>query len=400
MKILLVHNRYQQYGGEDATYESECQLLQSYGHDVRSLIFDNNEIKGIRGKIKAGVEMIYNKYSEHLMDNAIDDFRPDVIHVHNFFYVASPSIFFSAHRHKIPVVVTLQNYRLICAGGLLMRNSQPCELCVDKTFPLSGIRYGCHRESRIGTAHLTLHTGLHKLWNTWNDKVTRYIAPTEFARSTYIRSSLKLSSDKIVVKANSVAGPEPLAFEQRKNHFLFVGRLSKEKGIEVLLKSFETTDLSLEIIGDGPLRPLVEEYASLNANIRYSGYKDRGYVINQLRACRALVFPSVWYECLPVTILEAFSTATPVIISNIGNLNEIVSDHYNGLHFKANDPMHLQNVLKDFNVNHESYRPLYENARKTFLEKYTHEVNYKNLMRIYHEAISERLSDHFNGGEV
>ena len=393
MKILLVHNRYQQYGGEDATFETEKMLLQDNGEEVRTLIFDNNEIKGLKQKIKTGFQMIYNSNSERLMDVTINEFKPDVIHIHNFFYVASPSVFFSAHRHKIPVIVTLQNYRLICSGGFLMRDSQPCELCVEKVFPLSGIRYGCHRNSRMGTAHLTMYTGIHKLWNTWNSKVTRYIAVTEFGRNKYIHSSLKLAPEKIVVKASSVAGADPSDFQARQRNFLFVGRLSKEKGIDVLLRAFAHTDLHLEIIGDGPLRPLVEQYTSEHQNITYSGYRDKAYIISQLRACAAMIFPSVWYECLPVTILEAFSTGTPVIISNVGNLNEIVTDQYNGLHFQANDAQHLQNIVQHFNTNREIYKSLYSNARKTFLEKYTHEVNYSNLMTIYIRAIQDSLQD-------
>jgi hypothetical protein len=192
MKILLVHNRYQQYGGEDATYESEKELLESHGHTVRSLLFDNSQIRGIGQRIKAGIQMIYNKESEGLLDKAIREFRPDLMHVHNFFYLASPSIFFAAEKNRVPIVVTLQNYRLICSGGLLMRNSEPCELCVNEIFPLSGVRYRCHRNSRLGTAYLTFQTGLHKLWNTWDQKITRYIAVTEFAKNKFMSSSLGL----------------------------------------------------------------------------------------------------------------------------------------------------------------------------------------------------------------
>ncbi len=390
MKILLVHNRYQQYGGEDATYESEKELLESHGHTVRSLLFDNSQIRGIGQRIKAGIQMIYNKESEGLLDKAIREFRPDLMHVHNFFYLASPSIFFAAEKNRVPIVVTLQNYRLICSGGLLMRNSEPCELCVNEIFPLSGVRYRCHRNSRLGTAYLTFQTGLHKLWNTWDQKITRYIAVTEFAKNKFMSSSLGLSDAKIVVKANSVADTDLVAVEQRENYYLFVGRLSKEKGIEVMLKAFENSNFQLEIIGDGPLRPMVEQAAQLNSNIRYSGYRDRTYIIERLKRSRAMIFPSLWYECLPVTILEAFSTGTPVIISNVGNLNEIVTNHYNGIHFSANNADDLRNVLSTFDRHPRDYVQLYLNARKTFVAKYTHAINYDNLMRIYRSAIEEK----------
>ncbi|MEO5602398.1 MAG: glycosyltransferase family 4 protein [Cyclobacteriaceae bacterium] len=389
MKILLVHNRYQQYGGEDATFDSEKELLKKYGHAVKSLVFDNNEIIGLKAKLKLAYELIYNKRSERLMNTVIHNFEPDIIHVHNFFYLASPSIFFSAKNNNIPIIATLQNYRLICAGGLLMRNSQPCELCIQKKFPSYGIRYKCHRNSKVQSAHLIMATGIHKLMDTWNKKVTRYIAVTEFGREKYINSSLRLSPDRIVVKPSSVDDTEIYPYEERQDYFLFIGRLSKEKGIEVLLKAFDSSDLRLEIIGDGPLKPLVEETASFNQNIQFSGYRDKNYIISRLKKCRAMVFPSVWYECLPITILEAFSTGTPVIISNGGNLNEIVSDGYNGIHFKTNDVPALKNTLQNFHLQHFSLQHLYQNARKTYTEKYTHETNYNNLINIYQTAINE-----------
>jgi glycosyltransferase involved in cell wall biosynthesis len=232
-------------------------------------------------------------------------------------------------------------------------------------------------------------TGIHKLLDTWNTKVTRYIAVTEFGRAKYINSSLKLSPEKIVVKPSSVSDSEYLPVEQRDDYFLFIGRLSKEKGIEVLLKAFEGSSSPLEIIGDGPLRALVEGAASSNPNIQYSGYRDKEYITSRLKKSRAMLFPSVWYECLPVTILEAFSTGTPVIISDGKNLNEIVTHGVNGIHFKSNDPDDLKNKVNEFSVHYDLYKDLYVNARKTYDEKYTHQVNYNNLINIYQTVIND-----------
>jgi glycosyltransferase involved in cell wall biosynthesis len=170
---------------------------------------------------------------------------------------------------------------------------------------------------------------------------------------------------------------------------LFVGRLSEEKGISTLLAAFEGSTYSLEIIGDGPLRYAVELAVSKNENIVYSGYRDKTFIISKLKKCRALIVSSIWYECLPVTILEAFSTGTPVIISNIGNLNEIVTNKYNGLHFKINDPKDLAGVVNEFSANWDIYLPLYQNARTTYEVKYSPAINYENLMSIYSNAIED-----------
>jgi glycosyltransferase involved in cell wall biosynthesis len=387
LKILLIHNKYKHSGGEDSVFENEKALLEKYNHNVKTLFFNNNEIEGIAEKIKLTYKLLYNRTSEKIVDQAITYFKPDVIHVHNLFYIASPSILFSAYKNNIPVVLTLHNYRLICSGSLLMRNSKPCELCINKKFPIDGIKYGCHHNSVIGTAQLTLTTGMHKVLKTWNEKVSMYISQTEFARQKFINSSLNLLPEQIVVKPTSTDNVEPSDFHERENYFLFVGRLSEEKGVEVLLKAFEGKKTTIEIIGDGPLKHMVEKLSATNANIIYSGYRDKSYIISRLRKCKALIVPSICYESIPTTILEAFSTGTPIIISDIGNLNEIVSHKYNGVHFKTNDPTDLNRIVDDFNRNNFQYELLYQNARKTYLEKYTPEINYKNLIDIYNSAI-------------
>jgi glycosyltransferase involved in cell wall biosynthesis len=321
------------------------------------------------------------------VDKSIAEFKPDVVHVHNFFYVASPSVLYAAHRNKVPVVVTLHNYRLICSGALLMRNSLPCELCVDQTFPLAGVRYGCHRNSKVETAHLTMATGLHKVFDTWNRKVALYISLTEFAQNKFVHSSLKLDPERVIVKPNSVGDYGFRDGKGRERFFLYVGRLSSEKGVDVLIRSFKESKRVVEIIGDGPLKQEVENAASEHPNIIYSGYKDRSYISDQLKRCRALIVPSVCYESLPTAVLEAFSAGTPVVISDIGNLNEIVTDNYNGLHFKTNDSADLGRRIEQMDSDPAKYVHLYLNARKTYQEKYTLDVNYEQAIRIYKRAI-------------
>jgi len=174
MKILIVHNTYQRKGGEDFVMESEANLLQQYGHQVEKMIFRNDDINSLGDKIKAAKGLFYNRESAKKLEQVINTFHPDIIHVHNIFYLASPSVFYEAKKLNIPVVVTLHNYRLICPGALLLRDAKVCELCVQKKFPLAGIRHGCHRGSSLQTAQLTLMTGIHKVLNTWKNKVSHW----------------------------------------------------------------------------------------------------------------------------------------------------------------------------------------------------------------------------------
>jgi Glycosyl transferase 4-like domain len=183
MRILFIHNRYRQEGGEDIALDLEVRLLQQKGHVVSTLLFDNEGMEGFVKKIGRGVQALYNRRSARVVERTIREFRPELVHVHNLFFTASPSVIRVAARHGLPVVLTLHNYRLICANALLLRDNQPCNLCVQKVFPLDGIRYKCYRGSAIETGLVTAVTGLHKILRTWQHKVDAYITLTGFACS-------------------------------------------------------------------------------------------------------------------------------------------------------------------------------------------------------------------------
>lgn len=385
MRVLVVHNRYLQFGGEDTTFEQEVSLLRRNGHDVETLVFDNLQIVGLWGIIRTAASLFYNFNSRRRITAVLYRFEPDIIHVHNFFYVASPSIFYAARRRGTPVIVTLQNFRLICSGALLMRDAQVCELCVKSTFPISGIRYKCHRHSRAQTAALTAVTAIHKVIGTWNNVVSHYIAVTEFTKGKFVNSSLAIVPDRISVKPNSTK--DFGVGSERGSQFLYVGRLAVEKGIDALIRAFLNSDFELRVIGDGPLGPLVRHLAKSNSRISFLGLQRKEKVIEELKRCKALVFPSVWYECLPLTIIEAFSTGTPVVISDIDNLNSIVTDGFDGVHFKTNDSDSLEGALKRLCRVLDEGVDLNGNARKTYLEKYSEGRNYEQLLSIYEKVL-------------
>ncbi|PKQ69351.1 glycosyltransferase family 4 protein [Raineya orbicola] len=387
MKVLQIHNRYTKKGGEDGVVEAEKNLLLSYKHSVEQLFFENSQIQGFE-KIKIFYKSIYNTQAQSILREKIRTFQPDIIHLHNLFYVASPAVLFEAQRQKIPLVQTIHNFRLICAGSLLMREGKVCEICTNKTFPIAGIKHKCFQNSAIKSAQLTMVTGLHKLLGTWKNKVDAYITLTDFVKKKLIYSSLHLPDEKIFIKPNFVQDKGFASIEQRQGFFLFVGRLSQEKGIQTLLDATKLHNFKLEIIGGGELENLVREYALSNPNIVYHGFQGQDFIFAKMKECKALLFPSVWYENMPLTILEAFSTGTPVIISDIDNLNEIVTNHYNGLHFRTGESQDLALKVQFFEQNP---RPeLYTNARKTYETLYSPEKNYEKLMQIYEIAIQRK----------
>ena len=388
MKILFIHNRYKQYGGEDVAVELETSILKERGHEVKTIFFDNAPIEGLFPKITAGFQSIYNSSSASKVSKAIREFKPEIIHIHNLFFIASPSVIYAAHKHRIPVVLTLHNYRLICANALLLRNGQVCELCTQKTFPFAGIRYKCYRNSATESALVTSITGIHKILNTWKNKIHTYVALTEFSRLKILHSSLHIPENKIITKPNFIPDPGEGRI-QREEFFLFVGRIVKEKGVHILAKAFaQMPENKVLVIGDGPERITLQEEFKEYPNIHFIGYMEKTKIVEYIKRCKALICPSIWYEGAPLTILEAFATGTPVIASRLGSMIESITDGFNGLHFTAGDAEDLSRTVMLFLKETETNPMFYKNARQTYLQKYHEKIHYDAILKIYENAIN------------
>ncbi|MBA4057991.1 MAG: hypothetical protein C0490_24960, partial [Marivirga sp.] len=378
MKILIVHNKYQLEGGEDSVFESETDLLLSHGHLVEQLVFDNKRIETRLDRILSGLRIFYNSVSAHKVQKCISSFKPDIIHVHNFVPLASPAVFFVAKRNKIPVVATLHNYRLICPSATLFYDHKIYEKSVHSIFPIDAILKGVYRNSRIQTAGLVAMNAFHNLAGTWRKKIDKFIVLTEFARNKFINSALRVESEQFAIKPNFVADPG-VGEDHRDGSFLFVGRLSDEKGIDTLLEACRLAEFKLTIIGDGPLRGSVEKAAKTNPNIEYLGFQNKAVIFRKLKRCTALIFPSVWFEGFGLTIIEAFATGTPVIGSRIGVVPGIITDNFDGLLFSPGDASDL--IVKIRHMQHsESFKSMSENSRKTYLSNYTPDINYGILL--------------------
>lgn len=389
MRILIVHNEYKEKGGEDNVFESEYHMLKDAGHEVRKFVCENNDISSVKAILQLSYKLFYNTSTVDAVQEIIDDFSPDIIHVHNFFYILSPSVFFVAKKNNIPIILTVHNYRLICAGAYLLRDGKVCETCVTSRLPIQGVIHKCHRSSHLQSAHLISMIMFHKWIGTWSKKVTKYLVLTDFAKEKLVNSNLRINAHQVAIKPNCVSDSGYSNMEDRSDYFLFVGRLSQEKGIDLLINAFSKSKKKIIIIGTGPLAGKVIEASKNFPNIQYDEFKDNELIIEYLKKCKALIFPSIWYEGMPRTILEAFSTGTPVISTDIDNINKIVINNHNGLHFKNNSAESLTEKIEQFSKL-PNVKELYINARSTFEEKYSFEINQKMLLDIYHEVLGYR----------
>ena len=383
-KILLVHCRYLQSGGEDSVFDAEADLLRNHGHAVELYVRDNKEISD-QAKIRVAMETFWSEKTIRDIQRIHERFRPDVIHVHNTFPVVSPSVYWIASRLGVPIVQTLHNYRLLCAQATLLRNGRVCEDCVGK-LPLRGILRRCYHDSASQSAVLVGMLGLHRVLGTYRSKVTRYIALTDFSRTKFIEGGLP--GERIVIKPNFVNLPCPP--EAPRKGGLFVGRLSEEKGIGTLCDALQLRpDAVLDVIGSGPL----EDRMNGQPGVRLGGWLHPEAIYQAMRRRAYLVLPSIWYENFPRTLVEAFACGLPVIASRLGALEELVADRRTGLLFDPGSSVDLAEKIAWAERNPRLMREMGAAARAEYEQKYTPLRNYEQLMGIYRDAITSMRDD-------
>lgn len=231
MRILAIHNYYQIRGGEDECYEIETELLREHGHHV-SVYAEKNEQVSVLNKFNLAARTIWSCKALREVGQQLKLQNYDVVHVHNFFPLISPSVYYAASAEGVPVVQTLHNYRLLCPNALFFRKGQICEDCLGKVVPYPGVLNGCYRGNKPLSAGVATMLTTHQIMQTWKEKVDAYIALTEFARKKFIEGGLP--AERIFVKPNFVY-PDPCVGEGNGGYALFVGRLSVEKGLDTLL---------------------------------------------------------------------------------------------------------------------------------------------------------------------
>lgn len=383
--MAILHNFYLGRGGEDIVFKAEAGLLQGQGHEVLTYTVSNEEIHRLK-PWQAMRMAIWNASIYRELRQWFREQRPSVAHFHNILFVLSPSAYQAAYDEGVAVVQTLHNYRLICPGGQLLRNQCPCELCVGKPLPVWGIYYGCYK-NRLATIGTTLH--ILRQRPLWQYAVQSFIALTEFSRQKFIQGGLPV--DKIVVKPNFVA-PDPGEGAHTGNYVLFVGRLSKEKGIEVMLQAWAElpSSIPLKIVGNGPLAERVQQVTACHPHIEWLGHQPREKVLQLMQDARLLVFPSVCYENMSVSLVEAMATGLPAVASGHGSMASMIQHGQTGWLFEPGNPEALRRQVQEVWDSPAVLRQVGQSARMEYLQKYTPERNYEQLISIYERAIELR----------
>lgn len=375
-RILMVHNFYQIGGGEHTVFNNELELLRENGHFVSSYTRDNSTLKGNPLKLlTVPFSTLFSIKTFLEVKKIIKEQNIEIVHCHNTFPLISPSVYYAAWACKVKVVQTMHNFRFICANGLLYRDGKICEDCLNGR--CRAIGNGCYRDSKLQTIPVVLMQKLHRAMGTY--RKLNYIFLAEFNKNKMV-PYLK-PTGLVAVKANFVKKVELIKGPPvEKDKFIFVGRLDEYKGIEFILDFFKNhSQYKIVIYGGGKLEEKVKLAAEKHSNIKYMGFKPHEEMEKDWQTSCALIFSSLLYEGLPMTIAESLARGVPIVCTNIGNAADIVKEEYAGAHFTMQDINGLEVAIEKTIKNRDAYS---KNALKE-ASKYLQEENYIQLCRIY-----------------
>jgi glycosyltransferase involved in cell wall biosynthesis len=385
VRILQVHTRYRQSGGEDIIVATEARLLRDAGHTVTTYLATNPEDGVDAGRKFAAAA--WNRSAAQKVREVALRAAPDVVHVHNTWFALSPAILPSLRTLGLPVVMTLHNYRLICAAATLLRDGSPCRDCVG-THPWHAVTHRCYRGSRTQSVVAATSIAVNQARRTWHRDVDRFLALTAFGREVFIAGGLP--AERIVVKSNSVTDPGPRPQPpSSSNTVVYLGRLAPEKGIAYLLEAWRSTlsPLELLVVGEGPLLKPLQALAP--ERVTFRGWLPPEEIGALLLRARALVFPSIWYEGQGLVALEAAAAGLPVLFSDLGAISGIFAPGADELAMPSADSAGMATVLAS--LADDGYVDRYGAfCRRRFEERYTHGRATSRLETIYREAARVR----------
>ena len=390
MKILLCHNRYRQTGGEDRAFEDDLWLLKANGHAVETFVADNRDIDSI-GKTGLAMRSLWNPAARRSLEKTIRRFRPDIVHFNNTFPLFSHSVHYAARDNRVPIVQTLHNFRTFCANALLFREGNVCERCLGKRAAWSGISRKCYRKSSVASVVVASTQLVQSAMRAAGDPVTTYIAPSRFAREKLISGGIP--ADRLEVRGSFVRAAthrepslEPFA--------VFVGRLSEEKGVNLLLEAWRSqpANIPLRIIGDGPMSEVIEKACEQDERLTWHQWLSPDEVMTAIAGARFLVMPSIWYETFGRTVIEAFACGVPVIASRLGAVSELVEHEHTGLQFEPGNMVDLNRCVERLTKDDSLQRAMAQHAQDRYQERYTPEANYRELLQLYEKTIERHAT--------
>jgi glycosyltransferase involved in cell wall biosynthesis len=380
MRVLILHSRYLSgaTSGENRVVDDEARLLTEAGHQVDVWDPVPSDASGHR-LVGMAARAIWSTEAANHVRGLIRRLGAEIVHCHNLFPILSPAVLRAARSEGAAVVMTLHNYRLLCLPATFIRDGRVCEDCLGRE-PWPGVMHACYRGSRLGSATLATSLTLHKSIRTF-EHVTTFLAVSRFVRDKHVEGGWP--GDRINVKPNFAWTSNRR--EGPGRYFLYLGRLSPEKGVSTLLRAWRRSSAAhLLIVGDGPTARALRREAPSNVDFRPA--VPAAEVPALIQQARAVLLPSRCYEGQPRTILEAYAAGVPVVASDIGALPEAVPSDA-GLLVSPDDADAWAGSVERLIDDRESER-LGHGAWKLWRERYSPERAIQNLEEAYHLALS------------
>lgn len=405
MQIVFLNNFYYLRGGSERVFFEEMRIFREAGHRIAgfSRASSRNEsseyerffppdmvtdtLRISLTSLKVVKELFYSKSSKAGLKRVIDDFRPDVAHAHNIYGRLSLSVLDTLRNRGIPTVLTLHDYKLLCPSYLMLNHGNLCERCKRGNF-FHALTTRCHKNSYAASAVYALESWFNLTFAKY-DSISYFISPSQFLRNKVIEFGIP--PERVAYVPNFIDHQTITPALEPGRYFLFLGRLTHEKGVSTLLDAFASLPRKarLMIVGDGPLRNYLESLASnAGVRVRFTGYLNGKLLKDAIAGAKAIVIPSEWYENAPLSLLEAFSYGKPVIASRIGGIPEMVDDGINGFLFEAKNREDLQNKLDlVMNLPGAEIRRMGREAREKVEREFSPQMHYVRLVSVYQQAI-------------
>jgi glycosyltransferase involved in cell wall biosynthesis len=390
MKILLIHNFYRFRGGEDRYVRILEEVLCRNGHQVIHFFSDSRSIKQFNflQKCLIPLKLIHSPAAARKLEQLIRQEKPDLAVAHNLMPLLSLSLLKVLKRNPIPILKRLENYKFLCLNGLFLRNNfNVCEVCKYGNF-FPGMIHRCYQKSFFYSMGIAISEFIHRKRKTVTRTADLFLATSEFVKSKFVEAGFP--GDKIVVQPNFLDFDPGETTLPPGNYAVYIGRLSREKGLITLLNAFkELPGLPLKILGEGPLLDELKEFTRVHrmTHVTFEGFIDGQVKREILKKAMFLVFPSECYESFGYSIIESFACGVPVIASDIGGTGELVRDGETGFLFEVGNPQDLEEKISAVLSQPQQLIKMKENALAEAKKRYTRETGFRGLAELFERLV-------------
>jgi len=406
LSVAMVNNYLHLRGGSERVMFDESHLFDQVGHNVvyfgrssendqpfiHSDLFppvnDFSTLHGVR-KLTGARNVIRNGQTANRFAMVIDRVRPDIVHGHNIYGGLTTSILDVCLRKKMPFILTLHDYKLVCPSYVMLNHGQVCNRCVGGNF-FNCLLSACHKNSRAVSMVSTIEAYFNQLFGKYL-QADYLIAPSRFLMEKML--SHGIPAKKLLCIPN---GLDPIGFEPFYNdegYVLYMGRISREKGIDTLLEAVVGSGVDTRIVGDGPeMKRLSGDLLEKGVtNVSFLGYQQGEKLRDLMRGAMFIVVPSEWYENASMTVLESMAYGKAVIASRIGGIPEQIVDGETGLLFEAGNIQQLRDAILSL-VSDKTRRIEMGRAGRARLEsRFSLDRHCQSLLKVYQAAINKEI---------